>query len=144
MYNFYHILSHNFKHHLDRCKLVKFMQSKVFKMIRNVKMQRILCCPLITKWILIKYRSLVVNMFDDQTTIVTSKANFLRFGLHKFFIWMCLIFAKVWSNPRYFSFAILWPYTMKMVKLNICSEWTPPYVEHFVTHDDFGHINTPS
>jgi len=34
--------------------------------------------------------------------------------------------------------------TMKIVRLNTRFEWTPPYVEHFVTHNDFGHINTPS
>jgi hypothetical protein len=34
--------------------------------------------------------------------------------------------------------------TMKTIRLNTCSEWTLSYVEHFVTHNDFGHINTPS
>jgi len=34
--------------------------------------------------------------------------------------------------------------TVKTIRLNTCSEQTPPYVEYFVTHDDFGHINTPS
>ncbi len=34
--------------------------------------------------------------------------------------------------------------TVKTIRLNTCFEWTPPYVEHFVTHNDFGHINTPS
>ncbi len=33
---------------------------------------------------------------------------------------------------------------VKIVRLNIHYEWTLLYVEHFVTHDDFGHINTPS
>jgi len=33
---------------------------------------------------------------------------------------------------------------VKTIRLNTRSEWTPPYVEHFVTHNDFGHINTPS
>jgi hypothetical protein len=33
---------------------------------------------------------------------------------------------------------------VKTIRLNTHYEWTPPYVEHFVTHDDFGHINTPS
>ncbi len=34
--------------------------------------------------------------------------------------------------------------TMKTIRLNTRSKWTPPYVEHFMTNDDFGHINTPS
>jgi hypothetical protein len=33
---------------------------------------------------------------------------------------------------------------VKTIRLNTRSEWTLPYVEHFVTHYDFGHINTPS
>ncbi len=36
------------------------------------------------------------------------------------------------------------PITVEIVRLNTHSEWTLPYIEHFVTHDDFGHINTPS
>ncbi len=36
------------------------------------------------------------------------------------------------------------PSTVKTVRLNTRSQWIPPYVEHFMTHDDFGHINTPS
>jgi hypothetical protein len=33
---------------------------------------------------------------------------------------------------------------MKIVRLNIRFEWTPPYIEHFMMQNDFGHINTPS
>jgi hypothetical protein len=35
-------------------------------------------------------------------------------------------------------------YTVKTIRLNICSKWTPFYVEDFMTHNDFGHINRPS
>jgi len=71
MYTFY---SHSLKCHMERCKFAKFLESKPLKFLRNVKMQWIFMLSVVEQ-ILTKHMNLVVNMFENHPTYVTTKAN---------------------------------------------------------------------
>jgi hypothetical protein len=71
MYNFY---LDSLKHHLEICKLAKLLKLKAFKILKNVKTQWIsMLSP--TKQNFTKYKSMVVNMFEDQGTNTVANAN---------------------------------------------------------------------
>jgi hypothetical protein len=83
MYTFY---SHNLKCHMERCKFAKFLELKPLKFLKNVKMLSLV------KQILSKYMNLVVNMFENHPTYVTTKANLEPFcDVETFLTLACII-----------------------------------------------------
>jgi hypothetical protein len=59
---------------LDKCKLVEFLEYKALKIVHNV-MTRWISMLFLAKWILIKYKILVIQMFQEQISNESTKAN---------------------------------------------------------------------
>jgi sulfur relay (sulfurtransferase) DsrF/TusC family protein len=62
------------KQHLDRCKLANYLEQKALKIIYNMKTCWILMFSL-AKWILIEYKIIAIQMFDEQASHDTSKVG---------------------------------------------------------------------
>ncbi len=76
---------------MERCRFVKFLESKPLKILKNVKMQWIFMLSLVEQ-ILTKYMSLVVNIFEKHPTYVTTKANLeLLCDVETFLTLACII-----------------------------------------------------
>jgi hypothetical protein len=59
---------------LDRCNLAKFLEYKALKILHNV-MTRWIPMLFLAKWILTKYKILVIQMFQEQVSNESTKAK---------------------------------------------------------------------
>jgi hypothetical protein len=59
---------------LDKCKLAKFLEYKALKILCNV-MTCWISMLFLAKWILTKYKTLVIHMFQEQVSNESTKAN---------------------------------------------------------------------
>ncbi len=80
----YNYFSHSPKRHLEANKLVKFLESKGNKILKNIKSRWIfMLSP--SKWILAKYKALVVKMVIYSPTINVAKKIMSSFVMWIYF-----------------------------------------------------------
>jgi hypothetical protein len=91
------------KHHLEFLKVVEIMETKWFKVLKNVQIQWIsMLEPL--KCILTKYKMLIVKMWQDNISVAQARLNISLFcDLHTLFTllnvcWHCWRKSMFWSN----------------------------------------------